>query len=438
MAAGSLSRRGLLTGAAGAAVGAGLTACAGTGYTGPDGGNSNTIDFWSNHPGKSKTTETKLIAAFEKAHPGLTVKLTDAGKDYVEVGQKFNAALAGGSKPDVVVLSDTTWFNFALNDRLADVGALMQRAGRDTADFVPTLYDDYRYGNEHFALPYARSTPLFYYNKTFWKKAGLPDRGPTSWDEFTRWAPALKKAVGPGKAPIILDDGSHYLDWTFQAIVWSYGGNYSKGWSPTFTDPGTVRAGHLLQQWSREGWLKTSADSQSDFEAGLGAVLMESTGDLSGILKDGKFELGVADLPSPGGRKACPTGGAGLAIPKDISTHRQRNALQFVDFMTSAANTVTFSQATGYMPSRRSAQNSPAQRAYLKKNPLFERAVLQLPKTRAQDRARVFVPGGATRIGQALDEIVAGSGVRSRLEQLNADTKRVYDAQVKSHLENGF
>ena len=95
------SRRGFL-GLAGAAGIAGLSACAGTGTapsSGGGGGSSNTIEFWSNHPGNSKPVEQQIIKAFEAANSGLKVKLVDAGKNYEEVAQKFNASLAGGSCP---------------------------------------------------------------------------------------------------------------------------------------------------------------------------------------------------------------------------------------------------------------------------------------------------------------------------------------------------
>ncbi|NHN54938.1 ABC transporter substrate-binding protein [Calidifontibacter sp. DB0510] len=434
-----LSRRGFLGVAGGAALASGLAACAGTGSgsssSGGGGGSANTIDFWSNHPGKSKAAEQKIIAAFEKANPKLKVKLTDAGKDYEEVAQKFNAALAGGNLPDVVVTSDVTWFNFALNNRLADVGALFQKNGLSTSDYVDGLYADYRYEGKHFAIPYARSTIVFYYNKDVFKKAGLPDRAPTSWDEFTQWAPKLQSAIGNGKHALILDDGANYLDWTFQAINWSYGGAYSKEWTPTFDDPKTLKAATVLQGWAKSKYLKTSADSASDFGAGLGAVLLESTGNLGGF-KDLPFELGVGFVPAPGGIKACPTGGAGVAIPSGISAERQNNAAKFVEFLTNAQNTATFTQATGYMPVRKSALKEPSEAAYLQQNPNFNVAVQQLPKTRPQDYARVFVPGGGASIGQALDKIVAGADVAATMKALNGTISSAYNSQVKPKLKS--
>jgi sn-glycerol 3-phosphate transport system substrate-binding protein len=141
-----VTRRGFLGLAGGAAAAWGLAACAGTGSPatsngggGTAGGGSNTIDFWSNHPGTSKDVEQKIIDAFQAANPGITVKLTDAGKNYEEVAQKFNAALAGGNLPDVVVASDVTWFNFALNKQFAPLDDLISAAGIKTSDYVDAL-----------------------------------------------------------------------------------------------------------------------------------------------------------------------------------------------------------------------------------------------------------------------------------------------------------
>ncbi|NHA67253.1 ABC transporter substrate-binding protein [Phycicoccus flavus] len=431
-----LTRRGFLGLAGSTGVAAGLSACAGTGTSGTGdsgggGGNSNTIEFWSNHPGTSKPTEQKIIAAFQKENPDLTVKLVDAGKNYEEVAQKFNAALVGGQQPDVVVVSDVTWFNFALNKQLTPLDDLLSAASVDTSDYVDALYGDYLYSDGHYALPYSRSTPLFYYNKELWKKAGLPDRGPKTWPEFQEWSDALKSSVGKGKFAMELADGSNYLDWYFQNMAWDFGGAYSEEWTPTFSSAGTVKAGQFLQGLADNGVVKFNATPEADFSAGLAACILQSTGSLGGISTDAKFDVGTAFLP---GTDNCPTGGAGVAVPANISDERKANAAKFISFLTNAENTVTFSQATGYMPVRKSAVDEPAEKSYLEKNPNAKTAIDQLPHTRSQDNARVFLPGGGARIGKALDQIAQGQDVAQVFKGLDAESQQVFDNQIKSKL----
>ena len=436
-----VTRRGFL-GIAGAATAAvGLSACAGTG-TSPTAGESggggaggiNTIDFWSNHPGNSKPTEQKLIAAFEAANPSLKVKLTDAGKNYEEVAQKFNAALSGGQLPDVVVVSDVTWFNFALNKQLAPLDGLLAAANISTSDYVDSLYKDYLFADKHYALPFARSTPLFYYNKELWTAAGLPDRGPKTWDEFAAWGPKLAQSVGSDKSALLLNDGSNALDWYFQGMVWSKGGGYSKDWTPTFTDPNTIAAGTFLQNLAKQKIARFNKGPTTDFGAGLAGCMLESTAQVAGLAKTAKFTVGTAFLPTPEGVLGCPTGGAGVGIPAGVTDERKKNALKFVEFLSSPQGTVTFSQATGYMPVRKSALDNADEKTFLEKNPNARTAVDQLPHTRSQDYARVFVPGGGARIGKALDQIVQGADVATVFKALDDETQQVFDSQTKPKL----
>ncbi len=434
-----LTRRGFLGLAGGTAAAASLAACAGTGSpaTGGGGGGAGTgsgtgtIEFWSNHPGTSKPVEQTIIAAFQKANPGLTVKLVDGGKNYEEVGQKFNAALAGGSVPDVVVASDVTWFNFALNKQFTPLDPLLSSAGIKTDDYVDSLFNDYKFNDQHYALPYARSTPLFYYNKDLWKAAGLEDRGPKTWDEFKEWAPKIAAVTGSDKSVFEIPDGSNYLDWYFQNMVWSFGGQYSKEWTPTFNDPKTVEAGKYLQSLVSNKWVKFGKTPEADFGAGIVACILQSTGSLKGIAAAAKFGVGTAFLP---GTDNCPTGGAGVAIPAKISDERKANALKFIEFLTNTDNTVTFTQATGYMPVRKSALDNASEKAFLDKYPNSRTAVEQLPHTRSQDYARVFVPGGGARIGKALDQVAQGGDVSSIFQGLNDETQQAYDSQIKSKL----
>lgn len=428
------TRRGFLGIVGAAGVAAGLSACAGTGAStsgDPSGGSSGTIEFWSNHPGNSKAVEQEIIKKFEAANSGLKVKLVDAGKNYEEVAQKLNAALAGGQLPDAVVVSDVTWFNFALNKQLTSVDELVSAGNVKIDDYVDALYNDYKLGEKHFALPYSRSTPLFYYNKQVWQKAGLELRGPKDWAEFKSWVPKLQAAVGPGKAVMVLPDGSNYLDWVFQNVVWGLGGAYSEEWTPKFSDPKTVEAGAFLQGLAKSKVLKLAKDPAPEFTAGLAACSMMSTGSLGGVTKDAKFDFATAFLPGDGN---CPTGGAGIGIPAGIDDARKKNALKFIEFLTNPENTVTFTQATGYMPVRKSAVDLPAEKAFLEKHPNAKTAIEQLPKTRSQDNARVLVPGGGARIGKALDQIVSGQDVATVFAALDKETQTVIDAQIKPKL----
>ena len=421
-----------------------LTACAGGSTTASndsnggsesaESGDANTITFWSNHPGSSKDMEEELIAAFEEENPDLKVKLVTAGSNYEEVAQRFNAALAGGDLPDVVIASDVTWFNFALNDATTPLDELWEMNNIDADSYVDTLREDYTYNDKHYGVPYSRSTNLMYWNTDDLEAAGLPtDRGPESWEEFDEWATAIKDKLD--KPAVVVPDGSNYLDWYFQGMIWAFGGSYSDEWEPNFTSPESIEAGKFLQEQVQEGHIEIATDPTVAFGSGKAAGLLQSTGSLGGLNETATIPFITTYLPGPGPSAA--TGGAGLAVPAGISDERKANAVKFIDFLTNTENTIKFSQATGYMPVRKDALEDPEEKKFLEENPNAETAIKQLNEnTKPQDYARVFVPGGGQRIGGVLDRItVGGQDVEQAFEDLQKETQDVIDRDITPKLK---
>ncbi len=417
-----------------------LVACAGTNSTDPNakksGGSGEEVKdlkWWSNHPGTSKDVEKELIKRYNEENPDIKIELIDAGQSYAEVGQKFNAALSGSDLPDIVVVADVTWYNFAINGQLANVDELAEEAGVDLSTYVKPLYEDYAYDGGHFALPFARSTPLFYYNKEAWKKAGLEDRGPESWEEMDEWAKKLEKANGKMK-PFGWADAANYLSWFFQGANWAQGGQFSDEWDIKCTDEKTIKAVEWLKKTTdkKDGYAYMSNNIEMDFASGLCAATTLSTGSLAGVMEEADFEVGTAFLPNPTGEGACPTGGAGLGIPAGIPRERQIEALKFIDFITNTKNTGYWSQNVGYMPVRTDAPKDPDQKKFMEENPNFATAIEQLPDTRPQDYVRIFLPNGDKEIGGALETIITnGADVKKTMDDLQKKLQSVYDNQVK-------
>ena len=430
-----INRRLFLTLAGGIAATATLTSCAGTGgAAAPQSGEEGLIKFWSNHPGKSKEIEQKLIDAFVAANPGTKVELVDGGANYEELAQKFNAALTGGDLPDVIVASDVTWFNFALNKAITPLDELWTKVGVKSDDYVDTLREDYALNGKHYAMPYSRSTCLMYYNRDLWQKAGLEDRGPRTWQEFNEFATKLQ-ASDANVAPLVIPDGTNYLDWYFQGMIWTFGGKYSEEWDMTkITSPESVEAGKFLQAMSNEKKIRITKDPVNEFGTGLAAGLLESTGSLGGLRTQATVNFNTAYLPGP--PPGCPTGGAGLAVPEGISDARKELAVKFIDFITNAQNTSTFTQATGYMPVRKSALDDPSEKAYLESEPRAMTAIRQLDENTApQDYARVFVQGGGRRIGEGLDKITTGGqDVQTVFKGIADEATRIVDRDIKPKL----
>ncbi|MDJ0318726.1 MULTISPECIES: ABC transporter substrate-binding protein [Arthrobacter] len=392
------------------------------------------ITWWSNHPGTSKEIESEIIKRF-MAESGIKVNLVTAGANYDEVAQKFQAASGSSNVPDLVIASDVWWFRYMINGQILPLDELSKHLEFDSADFNTTLYDDYEFSDSHWAVPYARSTPLFYFNKSVWEKAGLPDRAPKTWDEFDQWAPKIQAATEV--TPLGLGKGTSWTAWWFCNMLWGAGGAYSKDWNMTLDTPEAIEAAKYLQKivYEDKSAAVTAKDQVADFGAGLTGCTIASTGSLTGILASSTFEVGTGFLPEGKKGPACPTGGTGLAIPAGKSPEQQLAAAMFLKFLTNAENTAYFSSNTGYMPVRTSALEGATMKAVYAKTPQFRTAVDQLAGTRVQDWGRVFVPNGDKDLTTALEKIMLQKGDPAEaFATASASIAKSYESNVKPYL----
>ena len=395
------------------------------------------ITFWSSNPGSSQAVTQQLIDAFHASQSDIKVNLVTAGANYEEIAQKFQSAQAGGGLPDLIVFSDVWWFRYKMLDSIIPLDGLVKAVGIEKDDYREGLWADYTYADAQWAVPWARSTPLFYYNKSHWSAAGLPDRAPDTWDEFTQWAPKLQ-AAGLGTQHAFQHPAlAGYAGWSFQNVLWGYGGGWSKkdSFDITCNSPESVAAVQFLQDSVyKNAWAGVaSSDSVNDLTAGAVSATVASTGSLVGILKAAGFEVGAGALP--GGPKEtdkiCPTGGAGLGIPKGIPQENQLAAATFIKFLTSPENTVIFSKATGYMPVRKSADTA----SIVAAAPQVGVALKQLDETRTQDYARVFLPGADQEMAKTCANILTQQAdVQSQLDTLKTTLETIYNRDVKPNL----
>ncbi|GAA4105860.1 ABC transporter substrate-binding protein [Enteractinococcus coprophilus] len=388
------------------------------------------ITFWTNHPGGSQDIENELIEEFTE-ETGITVNVVTSGANYEETSQRFQTA-QGNAEADVVVLSDATWFPNYLNDSLIPVDDLLEAADVDPSGYVEALYEDYLYEGSHYGVPYARSTPLFYYNIDHYEKAGI-DAPPETWEEVAEVSKQLMEADVANSA-FAFPPQDQYPAWTMANLVWAYGGAWSDEWdfSPVSSSE-TIEALQFAQDATKDWANVASGDPADDFSAGAASQIIQSTGSLGGILESADFEVGTAFLPGgPAGEGQTPTGGAGLMIASDSTPERQLAAAMFAGHMSSAESTAKFSQETGYVPVHVDADMS----AVYEETPQFETAVDQLERARVQDNARLFVPGGDLELSQALQNILTtDADVEETMQNVQTELESLYESDLAGEVE---
>jgi len=392
------------------------------------------VVLWSSFSGKNGEAETALVNKFNESQDKVKLDYQFQGS-YEECAQKLTAALQARTAPDVCLLSDVWWFKFYLNKALAPLDELLSLAKVDVNQYQDSLINEGVRKGVHYWVPFARSTPLFYYNRDMWQAAGLPDRGPETWAEFTEWAPKLLKKEGSEikTAAFVHPDGASYIAWIFQAVAWQYGGKYS---DPDFTmhmtHAETVRAGQFYADTVHKyGWAKPVKDIGADFINGLTAATIMSTGSMGGVRANAKFNFGTAFLPQEKNFGCC-TGGAGLAILAGAPDEHKQAGMEYVAFASNAESTSFWAMNTGYMPGRKDALETKTMQDFFTEFPQFRTAVDQLPKTQPQDAARVFVPNGDQIIGKGLEKITVQNGA---VADAFAEVNKILEQEAKPIVE---
>ncbi|AZZ42970.1 ABC transporter substrate-binding protein [Acidipropionibacterium jensenii] len=388
------------------------------------------ISFWGNHPGNSIAFETEMAKKFQKK-TGIKVNIVSAGSNYDEVAQKFQTAQVGGGAGDLVVVSDATWFSAHLNGSIAPVDEVFKAAKLDTGSYYKSLYDDYSYEGAHYAVPYARSLLVYIYDKDAFKKAGLPDKAPATWDQVEQYSKKLK-AANPKQIPFTWASDTSYVSWGVTSLLWANGGDWSNKWdfSPMTSDK-TISSLTFAQDSVKQGWAQVlNGDPSTVFGSGAIAQMINSSGGISGIKGAAKFNVGVGVLPTglTGDTKIVPSGGAGLAINAKTTPAKKLAAAMFADYLTSSADTVDFSKITGYVPVRTDADTASLTAA----NPDFQAVLDSLKRLRPQSYARVLVPGGASTLDSSLMKILVDKAdVKQTMTAAQTTIKGDYEQNVK-------
>lgn len=409
-----LTRRSIIKGAAGTAAAGALAVGAGRGaFAAPaflrQTGSDVTVNFWHGFTTNLGEQIQKLIDEFNGQNNGVQVKAT-AQASYEETAQNLTLALQDGSNPDIALLSDVWWFRFYLAQALLPLNDLISGSQYPINDLVESFkVEGIRKGVQYW-VPFARSTPLMYYNTDMFQAAGASEF-PKTWSEFADLAPKLtdsSQQVGG----LALGNAASYIAWVFQGVVWAYGGAYS---DPDFTiriqEKGAVDAGNLFLDGIKNKWAYLADKVEDDFTNGYAATAFASTGSLAGITTTAQangINFKTAFLPGqvPGIDLHCSTGGSGFGLMANVPTERQQAAWKFVEFMSSYDKTVQWSQNTGYMPILQSAISGPEMAQFFQANPNFKTAVDQLPHTKPQDAARAFIPGGDKTIGDGVSGVL--------------------------------
>ena len=314
------------------------------------------------------------IDAFQADNPNITVEPVFSG-GYGDVKTAIQTAIDGGGEPPALaVLLATDLYDLINADNIVpldDYIGGMEDGQAYLDDFFPVFLDNSRYDEKLWSIPFQRSAVVMYYNADLFAENGLEP--PDSWQALADAAQALTDKEGDTVNRWGIEWPSGWPYWLFQPLAIGAGQNIigDSDVEVYFDDPKVIEAVQYYIDLSQtygamaEGVQAIWGQAPADLATGQTAMIVHSTGSLTGLLDQADFEVGVMAVPSKeAGSYATVPGGGNLYIFKGAPQEQQDAAWKFVEFLTQPDNAADFSINTGYIASRQSAYDSEAMKEY--------------------------------------------------------------------------
>ncbi|SBW01217.1 Extracellular solute-binding protein family 1 [uncultured delta proteobacterium] len=351
-----------------------------------------------------------MVQEFMQENPDIKVTPVYSG-NYRDTITKALTALRGGEPPHIAVLLSTDMFTLIDEDAIVAYDDIVGKENMGfTKDYFPGFLRNSQTGGKTWGIPFQRSTIVLYWNKEMFKEAGLdPDKGPATWQDLVDMGKKLTKKDASGKVSQwgVAIPSTGYAYWMLQALAIQNGVELMNeaGNEVYYDNPKNIEALQFLvdlaykHEVSPKGTIDWSTTPRDFFERKT-AIMWTTTGNLTNVRTNAKFDFGVGMLPAKA-RLGSPTGGGNFYIFKNSTDAERKAAVKFAQWMTMPERAAQWGIDTGYVAVRPDAWQTERMKKYVEGFPYA--AV-------ARDQLAHAVPELSThenqRVTKALDDAV--------------------------------
>ncbi|VVD78262.1 extracellular solute-binding protein [Pandoraea capi] len=325
----------------------------------------------------------ELAKRFMAANPDIKIVYRAPAAEYEQAIQTVLRESVAGTQPDV------TMQGLSSIRATADAGVAVELDAMIAADksldaqgITSSMLDAGKIKGHSYAMPFAISLPVLYYNGELVKRAGGdPDNLPKTWDEVIALSRKIN-ALGSGNSGLFYawDETGN---WMWQALVFSRGGTMLDAAERrvAFGGPEGKWAINQLARFVKEGGMPylNHISARQQFAVGALGIFATSSSQLNAIQKlaAGRFPVVVGTYPDlkPGVSK-LPSGGNGLLITTRDPA-KQQAAWRFIRFAAQPEQAADVARRTGYFPPNRKAGDLLTD--FYKANPNYAVAVSEQP-----------------------------------------------------------
>ena len=374
------------------------------------------IQWWHAMGGANGERVNKIANDFNATQSEFAVKPVFKG-NYTETMTAAIAAFRAKKQPHIVQVFEVgTATMMAAKGAVYPVEQVMSDAGEpfDKSVYLPAVISYYQTPEgDLLSMPFNSSTPVLWYNKDAFKKAGV-SAPPKTWAEMKT---ASEKLVAAGykcgfsfgwQSWVMVEN---YSSWHNLPIGTKENGFAGLDTEFTFNNDKVKARLQSIADWSKNKLFKYGGrrgDSLSMFTNGECGMWMNSSAYYASIKKQSKFEFGQSMLPldTDVASKAQNSiiGGATLWVLKGHDQGDYKGVAKFMNYLSSAEVQAWWHQETGYVPITTPAYILSQKQGFYGKNPGTDTAIKQLSLNTPTPSSRGLRFGSFVQIRDIINE----------------------------------
>ena len=352
-------------------------------------GGKTVIEYWHcNAETQGGLVVDELVKQFNESNDHIQVVAKYNPDMYKGLMQNLQAEAAAGNSPALVQIGWAFLDYFSNNFSYVSPQEAIDKFDKEDAGFLrdkflPNVLElAVNSEGSQVGIPYSLSNPVLYINKDILREAGLPEDGPTTWQEVSEFAKTVKEKTG--KYGFYMQEPADF--WAQQGLIESSGAkmltiNAEGKKEAAFATEDGIEAMQLMADMVKDqtalhiSW----EEGCQSFIDGNCAMLYTTIARRASVQKGARFDAATVKSPLWNDKeRMVPAGGCFLAITAQ-GDDQVKAAWEFEKFLYSVESMAAWTEGTGYVPPRKDVAGAEnGLKTFLAENKMMNAAIEQM------------------------------------------------------------
>lgn len=334
------------------------------------------FEWWHALESQYEPIVNQIVEEFNASQDGIKVKPMYIG-NYAALNEAIVAANATGTGLPGLAMANIPYVtSYGSGGLCEDLEPYMAADGFDINDFGDGMVKAAQYDGKQVALPFLVSTEVMFYNKDMADEKGI--QIPERWDNMEEFLKTASKVGADGTSEVYGTVIPGWITWYYEPFFINNGMQMITADNVTDLDsPKSVEMIKQIKDWCKKGYtyLAVGDDAASvmreRFIAKEAFSVIYTSSLYNTMVSSCDFEVGMAWLPG-GDTKRQELGGNVLFIPAKNDKAVKDAAWKFMSYLESKEVNMLWATETGYLPIRKSIQETEEGKKFLEQKPVFQ------------------------------------------------------------------